>query len=77
MTAQDDEVWLKRQLLLRELPPKKCTYRSAGTASGHLCALCELPIVRPDVEFTVEWDEAGEHRRCVFHLVCYHLWSES
>lgn len=59
------------------LPPKNCPYRSAHAATGLPCALCGLPVVYPDVEYTAEWYAAGGLRRCGFHLVCYHLWFDS
>ena len=77
MPSQNDDVALQKQLLSRELPPKECLYRSVDAASGQLCALCDLPINQPDVEFAVEWETAGQLRRCRFHLVCYHLWQDS
>jgi hypothetical protein len=38
---------------------------------------CDLPIIQPEVEFALEWETAGQLRRCRFHLVCYHLWQDS
>jgi hypothetical protein len=77
VASQNDDVSLKGQLLSRQLPPKDCLYRSVGSASGQLCVLCDLPIIQPEVEFALEWETAGQLRRCRFHLVCYHLWQDS
>jgi hypothetical protein len=67
---------LAQRTHLRQLPPKDCGYRSAGSGSGELCALCDLPIEKTDVEYVVEWAHSDSVGRCRFHLVCYHLWND-
>jgi hypothetical protein len=73
----NDETPSKGDEFTRCLPPRNCPYRAADVATGLPCALCDLPVVHPDVEYRVEWYAAGEQRRSRFHLACYHLWFDS
>jgi hypothetical protein len=46
----------------------------AGKGTGQLCALCDKPIQRDEVEYEVEHHTDEVRRTFRFHIVCESVW---
>src|SRR5579872_5349859 len=46
----------------------------AGYGAGHVCALCDKPINRDEVEYEVEQRIHGHKQTVRFHRVCEAVW---
>jgi hypothetical protein len=48
----------------------------AGNGSGALCALCEEPISKAEVEFELDFADAGDASRATIHMHfrCRRIW---
>jgi len=66
---------IEKKIASAQLPPRNSGRTWAGKGDGAICSLCELPVTVDEIEYEVEWEQAGSTRTAHLHLVCYRLWS--
>jgi hypothetical protein len=69
MSHQEDKK--DRRPIAGHLPPKGQGQIFGGRGEGNPCDLCGLPIQSSQIEYEVEWQDAGGMRRAHLHLACY------
>jgi hypothetical protein len=81
MTSIKDDAELKRIITekrrLGRLPEVPTARAWAGNGSGAPCSLCESAIDAGEIEYEVEWQQAGATQLLRFHELCYRLWSNA
>jgi hypothetical protein len=64
----------RRRIEEGQLPSEVPSRMWGGRGTGQLCALCDQPIHRGDVELEVEGRVHGAVRTFRFHWVCQSVW---
>ena len=81
MTSIKDDAELKRIIAekrrLGRLPEVPTARAWAGNGNGAPCSLCESAIDAGEIEYEVEWQQAGATQLLRFHELCYRLWSNA
>jgi len=80
MNDSKDSIQLKRLVTEKrrngQLPWLSPSRAWAGSGSGALCMLCEVPIDSAQIEYEVEWKDGLDIQLLRFHELCYRLCSE-
>jgi hypothetical protein len=64
----------RERVVLGVLPCTESSHLWGGYGSGSLCALCDQPIPRDEVEYEVECQIEGKTQIFRFHILCQALW---
>ena len=64
----------RERIAKEQLPREAPSQMWGGHGTGELCALCDKPIQRDEVEYEVEGHIGGTVHWFRFHVVCQSVW---
>ncbi len=64
----------RERIAQKQLPGEVPSQLWGGPGTGELCALCDKPIQKDDMEYELEGTLDGKVRTFRFHVVCQSVW---